>query len=658
MRPDDVYALTHADDPRLSPDGRLIAYVVTRIDREESAYRSAIWVVPVDGSEEPRQFTSGERRDGSPRWSPDGKWLAFTSNRDGDEEEKAKGQLYVAPADGGGEPRKLTDGDESVEAFAWSPDSSRIAFARRVRDAAYAEESDRKRAPRRFTRVFYKLDSVGWTGDRRKHLFVVGLDGGERQLTDGDCENDAPAWSPDGKRIAFSAMRGERWDVDLREALYVLDVYPSDAEPRRLTAEDETANLPSFSPDGSLIAYLHAPDDGTSPHHGQIAVVAADGGDRRVLTAGLDRHCETHPLIREPVWDADRVVFAVEDGGNVHLYAAAADGSAEPEILAGGERSIGLYDVVDSVLVYTASTHTRPHELFVEDKRVTNVADAFAASCELVEPERFTAVSADGTEVDAWLVRPAGFEEGRTYPTLLTIHGGPFGQYGTGFFDEVQVYSGGGYAVLFSNPRGGSGYSEVGTRDPRPDRRRWQRLGRRRLRGSDGRRRHGAREVPVPRRRPARRARRLVRRLHDELDHRPHEPVQGGALGAGRQQPHGHVRLERHRLGLQEAVRRAHVGGHGRVSRDVAGHVRAGDRDARPRPPLRERPPLQHRAGRAALQHAACDGQGRRDAALPRREPRALALGLAGAPRHAVRGDPRVVRALPRLDPAKARVTE
>ena len=462
MRPPDVYELTSASDPRVSPDGRLIAYVVTRIDRAESAYRSSIWVVPVDGSEEPRQFTSGERSDGSPRWSPDGKWLAFTSNRDGEDEEKAKAQLYVVSADGG-DPRKLTDGDESVEAFAWSPDSSRIAFARRVRDAEYDEEDDRKRAPRRFTRVFYKLDSVGWVGDRRKHLFVVGLDGGdERQLTEGDCEDDAPAWSPDGKQIAFGSMRGERWDVDLREAVYVLDVDSDGAEPRRLTAEDETGSLPSFSRDGSLIAYHHTPYDATSPHHVQVAVIAASGGERRVLTGSLDRNCETHPTIREPVWDGDRIVVGVEDGGNVHLYAVAPDGSGEPELLAGGELMIGLYDVVNGVLVYTASTYTRPHELFVgNDKRLTHVTDAFTGEHELVEPERFTAISADGTEVDAWLVRPIGFEEGKSYPTLLTIHGGPFGQYGTGFFDEVQVYAGAGYAVLFSNPRGGSGYSEA-----------------------------------------------------------------------------------------------------------------------------------------------------------------------------------------------------
>ena len=483
LRPEDIYELTSVGDPRVSPDGRLIAYVVTRIDREESAYRSAIWVVPVDGSEEPRQFTAGERRDASPRWSPDGRWLAFVSNRDG-EEKKAKGQLYVMPAHGG-EPRKLTDGDESVEGFAWSPDSTRIAFARRVRDAAYSEEDDRKRAPRRFTRVLYKLDSVGWVGDRRKHVFVVGIDGADaRQLTDGDCEDDAPTWSPDGKQVVFGSMRGERWDVELREALYAIDV-DTPAEPVKLTADDETGSRPSFSPDGSLIAYYHTPYDGTSPRHGQLAVMAAGGGERRVLTTSLDLNCEPYPTVRVPIWDDDRIVFGVEDGGNVHLYAVAPDGSSAPELLAGGERTIGLYDAVHGELVYTASTHTRPHELYSRlqssaakpptsghrspapsapggnERQLTSVTDAFTGGRELVEAERFTAISKDGTEVDAWLVRPAGFEEGKSYPTLLTIHGGPFSQYGTGFFDEVQVYSGAGYAVLFSNPRGGSGYSEA-----------------------------------------------------------------------------------------------------------------------------------------------------------------------------------------------------
>src|SRR5579875_868587 len=217
MRPEDVYALTGVGDPRLSPDGTRVAYVVGSVDREKNAYRNAIWVAAPDGSTGPRQFTSGEKSDSTPRWSPDGRWLAFVSNRGDDD--KTPGQLYVMPADGG-EPRQLTHGKESVESPVWAPDSQRLAFARRVRDEAYDEEDDAKRAPRRFTRLFFKLDSVGWTGDRRKHLFVVDLEGDERQLTDGDCEDDDPAWAPDGKRIVFSALRGERWDVELRSSLY------------------------------------------------------------------------------------------------------------------------------------------------------------------------------------------------------------------------------------------------------------------------------------------------------------------------------------------------------------------------------------------------------------------------------------------------------
>ncbi len=452
MRPEDVYELAGVADARISPDGSRVAYQVWSIDEESNDYRGAIWVAPLDGSGEPRAFTSGEKRDAMPRWSPDGRWLAFVSNRGPD---KTPANLYVIPAEGG-EARKLTDRKEGVEKIAWSPDSTRIAFASRYRDAAYEEEDDKKRAPRRLTRLFYKLDSVGWTTDRRKHIFVVDLAGGEpKQVTDGDCEDGDPVWTPDGKGILFAALRGDRWDVDLVNRLYVVDA--GGGEPKQLTGDDASFESPVFSPDGSLVAFGYGVEDGTFPHHGQIGVMHPDGSGVRLLTTSLDRQCTPYPEGREPAWDGDRVVFSLEDGGNVHLYSVPADGSSEPQLLLGGERVISSWDVRDGRIAYVASTHTTLRELYVDDRRITDLTSSFPQLC---DAERFVAVSKDGTEVDAWLVRPDGFEEGKRYPVLLSVHGGPFTQYGTGFFDEFQVYAKRGYAVLFSNPRGGSGYTE------------------------------------------------------------------------------------------------------------------------------------------------------------------------------------------------------
>jgi len=456
MRPEDVYELTGVADPRISPDGTRVAYQVWSIDKDKNDYRGAIWIARLDGSEEPEQFTSGDRRDGVPRWSPDGRWLSFVSNRG---EDKTPANLYLIPAEGG-EARKLTDLKESVESAEWSPDSSRIVFTARDRDEAYDEEDDRKRTPRRFRRVFHKLDSVGWTGDRRKHLWIVDLDGHTRQLTDGDFEDDTPAWTPDGKRVFFAALRTPDWDVELITRLYAVD--GSGGEPEQITGDDAACGWPAFSADGRL-AYEWTVEDGTDPHHTQVAVAAKPGAAAKVLTASLDRQCGPYPPIRGPVWNGDRIVFAVEDGGNAHLYSVAADGSGEPELLVGGEQVIGGFDVAGDALVYVGSTHTTMRELYSgrDGRQLTHVGKGFTDGRELSEPERLTAVSKDGTEVDAWIVRPPGFDPKKRYPVILTIHGGPFAQYGTGFFDEVQVMAAGGYVVLFSNPRGGSGYSEA-----------------------------------------------------------------------------------------------------------------------------------------------------------------------------------------------------
>jgi dipeptidyl aminopeptidase/acylaminoacyl peptidase len=454
MEPGDVGELTGVQDPRVSPDGKQVAYVVWRIDRDANEYRSAIWIAGIDGEGAPRQFTSGAKRDADPRWSPDGGSIAFTSNRD-----SAAAQVFVMPV-AGGEPRKLTDLKEDAAQLAWSPDGSHIAFAARVPDPAYEEEDPKKRAPRRFTRLQFKLDNEGWTGDRRTHLFVVAADGGtpQRQLTDGDFEDDGPAWSPDGSRIAFASARDDDWDTTVIRDVYAVEA--EGGEPELLTHQDGYASLPSWSPDGSTIAYLYRPGIFDDPRHGQVAVIPSAGGDRRVLTASLDRNCEAYPTVREPVWDGSTLLFAVEDAGNTPLYRVAADGSGEPEVVVGGEQWVTGFDAAAGRIAHCATTPTRLAELFAGERRLTDVGGAFASSRGLSAPERFVATSEDGTEVEAWIMRPVDAQPGQRYPTLLNIHGGPFTQYGNRFFDEFHVYTGAGYAVVYSNPRGSSGYSE------------------------------------------------------------------------------------------------------------------------------------------------------------------------------------------------------
>jgi len=456
MIPEDVYQLTGAGDPRISPDGRAVAYVVWRIDRESNEYRSNIWLARLDGSEPPRQLTFGPRRDADPRWSPDGRLLAFTSNRAGDSM-----QLSVLPASGGGEARKLTDLKEDVKQAAWAPDGSRIAFISRVRADYYDEEDEKKRPPRRVTRVFYKLDNEGWTVDRPSHLFVVASDGSEGpvQLLSGDTEESRPAWSPDGTKLAFASARHEDWDIDPAEDIYVMDA--GGGEPTLLTTTDGACSLPAWSPGGDRLALTYTPGVFDDPRHTQIAVIPSSGGRPEILTASLDRNCSPYPEIREPVWLGDELLFAVEDHGNTHLYSVSADGSTKPTLVIGGDMGVTGFDAVQGQVVHTATAPTALAELFIGDRRLTEVGRPFAEGRELSSPERFTAVSPDGTEVEAWIIRPAGFDAGRTYPLLLNIHGGPFTQYGNKFFDEFQVYAGAGYAVVYCNPRGSSGYSEA-----------------------------------------------------------------------------------------------------------------------------------------------------------------------------------------------------
>ena len=463
MRTEDIGGLTDVSDPRVSPDGRWIAFVVTAVDLEANEDRCRVWVAGAAGDEPPRPLTAGDARDSRPRWAPDGRAIAFVSHRS-----DAGSTLHVLPFGCSGEVTTVVQWPEEIEDLAFSPDGARLAFTARLRDEAqYGPAKDKDRPPRRIQHLVYRYDSVGWTVDRPRHLFVVPADGSGRplDLSPGPVDVAGVAWSPDGSRLAFASGRHDTWDLDLAVDLYAVDA-AGDGEPARLTPTTHAYSRPSWGPDGHL-AYVWG-DRRNLPVNGQVGVLEPDPEPAagRLLTTSLDRHCAPYlAAAREPVWCDGDLAFQVEDRGNTHVYRVATAEGSKPELVVGGTRTVTGFDVANGVLAFTATTATAPSELYVRDtdgreRCLTTIGRAFVARVALSEPERFTATSPDGTEVEAWIVRPQPWVEGRRYPLLLNIHGGPFTQYGNKLFDEVQIQAGAGYAAVFANPRGSSGYGE------------------------------------------------------------------------------------------------------------------------------------------------------------------------------------------------------
>ena len=459
LRPDDLYSLKTVEDPQLSPDGQWVAYTVSALDAKQDESDTDVYMVAFAGGA-PVRLTSGKKPETTPRFSPDGRYLAFLGEREGKHT-----QVYLMDRRGG-EAVKLTDYPASVSDLVWSPDGTRLALI--VSDVdpddpdPSAEEEDEEAPPKPIVikRRQFKRDGEGYLRDVRSHLYVYDVARKTSlQLTSGSYDDRTPVWSPDGRHLAFVSNRTA--DPDANQNTDVFVVSSTGGSLRTLVDLPSADEAPAFSPDGTLVAFLAGGDPkdmwyGTN----QVAVVPFAGGPVRPLTASLDRNA-SRPRFAP---DGPFVLFQLEDAGNSHLARVPVGGGAVERLLT-GEREVQDYDVAKGgQIVVLESQPQMPSEVSAVEsgsaRRLTHTNDDFLKQVKLATVERFQTKSKDGTVIQGFLTRPPDAPAGKKLPTILRIHGGPVSQYSTGFEVEWQMLAAHGYAVVGANPRGSSGYGK------------------------------------------------------------------------------------------------------------------------------------------------------------------------------------------------------
>jgi dipeptidyl aminopeptidase/acylaminoacyl peptidase len=466
LKPEDFAQLREVDEPNLSADGNLIAYVVKVADMEKDKRPPNLWLAKWDGSEN-RALTFGNKGQKHPRWSPDGKWIGFLSGREDDNEND---QLWVMPI-GGGEAEKLTNTKGGIDDFAWSPDSKRIALVVHDPDPREPEKAEKEKKtvpPLVIDRFFFKKDIDGYLTQRYSHLQLLDLATRKIEpLTSGKHDDVWPAWSPDGKEIAFVTKRGDDPDRTNNWDVWAIAAEPG-AKERQITTSPEADphpdwdSAPAWSPDGKWIAFIHGGDPKKIEYAVHtLAIVPAAGGPAKVLTEKLDRN------VVQPHWAADgKSIYAlVEDDGAEQVVRVPVDGGA-PQPVTSGRRKVTAYDVSrDGKIIVRASTPDRPYEIYAVEKDklrdLTKQTEAFLKDLRLARVDETKFKSADGTEIHGFIVNPLEpSPAGTKAPALLRPHGGPQSQYACEFQFEAQFFAANGYTVILPNPRGSTGRGE------------------------------------------------------------------------------------------------------------------------------------------------------------------------------------------------------